>query len=56
MQWIKQRLGSKSKHCFFILKPDGLTYFVSDPTSDAQLNGMKGYLERKGWYYMLCNS
>lgn len=35
----------------FILKPDGLTYFISDPTSDAQLNAMKEYLDRKGWWY-----
>ncbi|MDR4987145.1 N-acetylmuramoyl-L-alanine amidase [Bacillus cereus] len=35
----------------FILEPNGLTYFVSEPTSDAQLNGMKGWLERKGWWY-----
>lgn len=35
----------------FILKPDGQTYFVSEPTSDAQLNGMKEYLDRKGWWY-----
>jgi len=35
----------------FILKPDGLTYFISDPTSDTQLNAMKEYLDRKGWWY-----
>ncbi|RVU63850.1 N-acetylmuramoyl-L-alanine amidase [Bacillus thuringiensis] len=35
----------------FILKPDGLTYFVSDPTSDAQLKALKEYLDRKGWWY-----
>lgn len=35
----------------FILQPDGLTYFVSDPTSDAQLKAMKEYLDRKGWWY-----
>ncbi|MGE7864520.1 N-acetylmuramoyl-L-alanine amidase [Bacillus mobilis] len=35
----------------FKLQSDGLTYFVTDPTSDAQLNGMKGYLDRKGWWY-----
>ncbi|HGH7177539.1 TPA: GH25 family lysozyme [Bacillus wiedmannii] len=35
----------------FILQSDGLTYFISDPTSDAQLNGMKGWLERKGWHH-----
>ncbi|MGE6504502.1 N-acetylmuramoyl-L-alanine amidase C-terminal domain-containing protein [Bacillus wiedmannii] len=35
----------------FILQPDGLTYFISDPTSDAQLKAMKEYLERKGWWY-----
>ncbi|KAA0763010.1 N-acetylmuramoyl-L-alanine amidase C-terminal domain-containing protein [Bacillus sp. SH5-2] len=35
----------------FKLQSDGLTYFVTDPTSDAQLNGMKDWLERKGWHY-----
>ena len=35
----------------FILQPDGLTYFISDPTSDAQLIAMKEYLDRKGWWY-----
>ncbi|PGZ03408.1 N-acetylmuramoyl-L-alanine amidase, partial [Bacillus cereus] len=28
-----------------------LTYFISDPTSDTQLNAMKDYLERKKWWY-----
>ncbi|BCC09365.1 MULTISPECIES: GH25 family lysozyme [Bacillus cereus group] len=35
----------------FFLQSDGLTYFISEPTSDAQLNGMKDYLNRKGWWY-----
>lgn len=35
----------------FILEPDGLTYFISDPTSDIQLKAMKEYLDRKGWWY-----
>lgn len=35
----------------FILQPDGLTYFISDPTSDAQLKALKEYLDRKGWWY-----
>ncbi|MED2186949.1 GH25 family lysozyme [Bacillus wiedmannii] len=35
----------------FKLQSNGLTYFVSEPTSDAQLNGMKGWLDRKGWWY-----
>ncbi|MDH4419930.1 N-acetylmuramoyl-L-alanine amidase C-terminal domain-containing protein [Bacillus cereus] len=35
----------------FKLQSDGLTYFVSEPTSDAQLNGMKGWLDRKDWWY-----
>ncbi|AFQ12238.1 Glycosyl hydrolase family protein [Bacillus cereus FRI-35] len=26
-------------------------YFVSEPTSDTQLNAIKGYLDRKGWWY-----
>jgi len=35
----------------FILKPNGETYFISDPTSDAQLNAMKDYLDRRDWWY-----
>ncbi|CUB56808.1 N-acetylmuramoyl-L-alanine amidase CwlA precursor [Bacillus subtilis] len=35
----------------FILQSNGLTYFVSDPTSDAQSNAMKEYLDRRGWWY-----
>jgi N-acetylmuramoyl-L-alanine amidase len=35
----------------FILESDGLTYFISDPTSDAQLKAMEEYLDRKGWWY-----
>ncbi|PEL97713.1 N-acetylmuramoyl-L-alanine amidase [Bacillus wiedmannii] len=35
----------------FILQPDGLTYFISDPTSDAQLKAMKEYLARKEFWY-----
>ncbi|PEJ42453.1 N-acetylmuramoyl-L-alanine amidase [Bacillus wiedmannii] len=35
----------------FILQPDGLAYFISDPTSDAQLNAMKEYLDRRDWWY-----
>lgn len=35
----------------FILQSDGLAYFISDPTSDVQLSGMKGYLDRKSWWY-----
>ncbi|PGA00431.1 N-acetylmuramoyl-L-alanine amidase [Bacillus wiedmannii] len=51
VQEAMQALTSVKMTANFILKPDGLTYFVSDPTSDAQLNGMKGYLDRKGWHY-----
>ncbi|PFM50197.1 N-acetylmuramoyl-L-alanine amidase [Bacillus cereus] len=35
----------------FFLKPNGETYFISEPTSDAQLKAMKEYLDRKGWWY-----
>ncbi|AXY10580.1 N-acetylmuramoyl-L-alanine amidase [Bacillus thuringiensis LM1212] len=35
----------------FILKPNGETYFISNPTSDTQLKAMKEYLDRKGWWY-----
>ncbi|MCU4757390.1 N-acetylmuramoyl-L-alanine amidase [Bacillus cereus] len=35
----------------FFLKPNGETYFISKPTSDAQLKAMKEYLGRKDWWY-----
>ncbi|WP_439022804.1 N-acetylmuramoyl-L-alanine amidase [Bacillus thuringiensis] len=35
----------------FKLQSDGLTYFVTNPTSEAQLKGMKDWLDRKGWWY-----
>ncbi|MCC1486762.1 N-acetylmuramoyl-L-alanine amidase [Bacillus tropicus] len=35
----------------FTLKPDGQAYFISEPTSDAQLKAMKEYLDRKAWWY-----
>ncbi|MFH7833816.1 N-acetylmuramoyl-L-alanine amidase C-terminal domain-containing protein [Bacillus luti] len=35
----------------FKLQSDGLTYIVTDPTSDAQLKGMKDWLDKKGWWY-----
>ncbi|MBY7111367.1 N-acetylmuramoyl-L-alanine amidase [Bacillus sp. 17RED48] len=35
----------------FILQSDGLTYFVSKPTSDAQLKAMKEWLDCKEWWY-----
>jgi len=44
-------LNSVKMTANFILQSDGLTYFVSEPTSDAQLSGMKGWLDRKGWWY-----
>ncbi|PFW52606.1 cell wall hydrolase [Bacillus cereus] len=44
-------LNSLKMTAKFILEPSGLTYFVTDPTSDAQLKGMKGWLDKKGWWY-----
>ncbi|HDR8024161.1 TPA: N-acetylmuramoyl-L-alanine amidase [Bacillus cereus] len=35
----------------FLLQGDGLTFVVTDPTSDTQLKAMKEYLDRKGWWY-----
>ncbi|EEK53332.1 N-acetylmuramoyl-L-alanine amidase [Bacillus cereus] len=35
----------------FTLKGDGLTFVVTEPTSDTQLKAMKEYLDRKGWWY-----
>lgn len=51
VQDAMQALTSVKMTANFFLKPDGLTYFVTEPTSDAQLNGMKGWLERKDWWY-----
>ena len=31
----------------FILQSDGLTYFVTEPTSDTQLNALKSWLDQK---------
>ncbi|MCB4843908.1 hypothetical protein LHW04_02310 [Bacillus tropicus] len=36
-----------------MLYSNALTYFVTDPTSDAQRNGMKFYIERKGYGIMV---
>lgn len=44
-------LTSLKRTATFILQSDGLTFFVTDPTSDTQLNGMKGWLDKKGWWY-----
>ncbi|EJR51755.1 hypothetical protein IIO_06288 [Bacillus cereus VD115] len=46
-----QALSSVKMTANFYLKPDGLAYFISDPTSDQQLSGMKGWLDSKGWWY-----
>jgi len=35
----------------FQVEPSGLVYLITDPTSEQQFNGMKGWVERKGWYY-----
>ncbi|AXY05485.1 N-acetylmuramoyl-L-alanine amidase [Bacillus thuringiensis LM1212] len=34
-----------------IINPEGLTYIVTDPTSDVQLQAFKEYLARKDWWY-----
>lgn len=44
-------LSSLKMTANFILKPNGETYFISEPTSDAQLKAMKEWLERKEWWY-----
>ncbi|KAB2460797.1 N-acetylmuramoyl-L-alanine amidase [Bacillus sp. CH126_4D] len=44
-------LNSLKMTADFKLQSNGLTYFVTEPTSDAQLNGMKGWLDKKGWWY-----
>lgn len=35
----------------FKLNSEGLTYLITDPTSDNQLQAMKEYLDRKEWWY-----
>ncbi|WP_312498101.1 GH25 family lysozyme [Bacillus luti] len=35
----------------FRLQDDGLTYFITDPTSDQQLKGMIDWLVRKDWWH-----
>ncbi|MFE7913178.1 N-acetylmuramoyl-L-alanine amidase C-terminal domain-containing protein, partial [Bacillus mobilis] len=35
----------------FKLQSDGLPYFITDSTSDAQLKGMVDWLDRKDWWY-----
>ncbi|MDA1550933.1 N-acetylmuramoyl-L-alanine amidase [Bacillus tropicus] len=34
-----------------IINPEGLTYIVTDPTSDAQLEAAKEYFKRKDWWF-----
>lgn len=46
-----QALTSVKMTGVFILQSDGLPYIVTDPTSDKQLDAMKGYLDHKGWWY-----
>lgn len=48
---VMQALTSVKMTANFILKPNGETYFISEPTSDKQLDAMKNYLDRKGWWY-----
>ncbi|HDR7981644.1 TPA: N-acetylmuramoyl-L-alanine amidase [Bacillus cereus] len=48
---VMQALTSVKMTAEFILQSDGLTYFVTKPTSDAQLKAMKEYLDRRGWWY-----
>ncbi|MDG1596049.1 N-acetylmuramoyl-L-alanine amidase [Bacillus cereus] len=48
---VMQALTSVKMTAEFILQSDGLTYFVTKPTSDLQLKAMKEYLDRKGWWY-----
>ncbi|HDR7282133.1 N-acetylmuramoyl-L-alanine amidase C-terminal domain-containing protein [Bacillus paranthracis] len=36
-----------------MLQTNGLIYFVTAPTSDEQRNGMKFYLEHKGYGIMV---
>lgn len=35
----------------FILQSNGQTYFISESTSDTQLNAMKEYFDCREWWY-----
>lgn len=48
---VMSALTSLKMTAKFILKPNGETYFISEPTSDKQLDAMKEYLVRKDWWY-----
>lgn len=50
VQDVMQALTSVKMTANFKLQSDGLTYCVSESTSDTQLNAMKRYLDRKGWW------
>lgn len=51
LQTLWGALTSLKMAATFILQSDGLTYFVSEPTSDTQLKALKDWLDRKGWWY-----
>ncbi|MDR4986159.1 N-acetylmuramoyl-L-alanine amidase C-terminal domain-containing protein [Bacillus cereus] len=48
---VMQALTSVKMTATFILQSDGLTFIVTEPTSETQLNAMKGWLDRKDWWY-----
>ncbi|PEO30862.1 N-acetylmuramoyl-L-alanine amidase [Bacillus toyonensis] len=46
-----QALNSVHMTATLNLRSDKYVYPVTEPTSDVQLNAMKGWLDRKGWEY-----
>lgn len=48
---VMRALTSLKMTAKFILQSDGLTYFISDPTSDSQLKACEEWLQHLGWYY-----
>lgn len=46
-----QALNSVHMTATLNLRSDKYVYPVTEPTSDVQLNAMKGWLDRKGWVY-----
>lgn len=51
LQELVQALNSVHMTATLTLRSDNYVYPVTEPTSDVQLNAMKGWLDRKGWWY-----
>ncbi|MGX5476001.1 GH25 family lysozyme [Bacillus toyonensis] len=51
LQELVQALNSVHMTATLNLRNDKYVYPVTEPTSDVQLNAMKSWLDRKGWWY-----